>query len=59
MKKKIKTEKEIPIKITIECTKNKINWSYNCDISTFLFYLNRTQHLTQLELDKPIEKGEK
>jgi len=58
-KKKIKIEKEIPIKITIEATKNKMKWNYNCDISTFWFYLDRVKHLTQLELDKPIEKGEK
>jgi len=48
----MKKKKEIPIKITIDIVKNKISWDYNCDISTFLFYIGRIEHLTQLELDK-------
>ena len=55
-KKKIKIEKETPVKIIIEATKNKMNWNYNCDISTFWFYLDRVKHLTQLKLDEEDNK---
>ena len=58
-KKKIKIEKEIPIKITIEATKNKMSWNYNCDISTFWFYLDRVKHLTQLKLDESDKEKER
>jgi len=58
-KKKIKIEKEIPLKITIEYSKNKLSWNYNCDISTFFFYLDRVKHLTQLELDKTDKEQER
>jgi len=58
-KKKIKIEKEIPIKITIEATKNKMKWNYNCDISTFWFYLDRVKHLTQLKLDESDKEKER
>ena len=51
-KKEVKIEKEIPIKITIEAVKNRVKWNYNCNTATFLFYLERVKHLTQLEMDK-------